>query len=167
MNQRIHRLRETLNKKGIDSLILFHPANISYLAGFPAEDSYIFINKKESLLITDFRYLAEYQNKLTAGEIKLTEIDKSLLNTLKKIDKKLKIKNLAFEERHISYSFYKKLKSIFNDRLIPDEGIIEEMRIIKDSGEIKYIKKATEIALDTLQYIYKILKPGIKETEVA
>ncbi|MDD5355060.1 MAG: Xaa-Pro peptidase family protein [Candidatus Omnitrophica bacterium] len=163
MNSRISRLRNALEKKDIESIILFNPANISYLAGFPVEDSYIFLDNKEALLITDSRYSKEYRKILNSKEISIVEIKKSLLHTLKK----LKIKKLAFEQKHVSFYLYQKLKALFEDKLTPASDIVEELRMIKEKGELESIKKAVGITLETFEYIEKILEPGIREIEVA
>ncbi|MDD5292392.1 MAG: Xaa-Pro peptidase family protein, partial [Candidatus Omnitrophica bacterium] len=163
MNSRISRLRNALEKKDIESIILFNPANISYLAGFPVEDSYIFLDNKEALLITDSRYSKEYRKILNSKEISIVEIKKSLLHTLKK----LKIKKLAFEQKHVSFYLYQKLKALFEDKLTPASDIVEELRMIKEKGELESIKKAVGITLETFGYIEKILEPGIREIEVA
>jgi Xaa-Pro aminopeptidase len=167
MKGRLSRLRNILNKKGIEAIILSHPANISYLTSLCGEGSYLFISGKQTLLITDFRYLEEYRKKIKGSEIKIIETDGSLVNTLKQIKKKFKVKNFAFEEKCTTFYLYEKLKYVFDKRLIPDAGTVEEMRSIKDEGEIECIKKAAQITLDTLTYIKKILKPGMAEIEVA
>ena len=167
MIPRITRLKDTLDKEGIDSMILCHPANISYLTGFQTEESLLFVNKKGCLLITDFRYLSEYIKLLKNNEIQIIEADKSFLPTLIKVIKKYKVKNLAFEQDYISFSQYQKLKSIFSKKLIPTEEVVEEMRTVKDAREIKLIKKAISITLDTFKFIKRILKPGMSELELS
>lgn len=167
MISRIARLKYILKRKGISSIILIHPANVSYLLGFPISDSSLFINEKESLLITDARYAAEYKNLLKNSEIQIIETNKALYKTLEKIDKKNKIRNLAFEERYVSFFLFKKLKSQFGKRLIATSQLVEDMRIIKDVEELRLIKKAIAITLDSFDFTKKILKPGITELELA
>jgi len=163
MSSRISRLRNILGNKDIESIILFNPANVSYLAGFPVEDSYMFLNNKNALLITDSRYSKEYQKLSNSREINIVEIKKSLLHTIKT----LKIKKLAFEQQYVSFYLYQKLKTLFKDKLIPASDIVEELRMIKEKEEIGAIKKAIDITLETFKQIEKILKPGIREIEVA
>jgi len=167
MIPRIDRLRNRLKRKGINAIILSHPANVSYLTGFQTEESYLFVNESESLLITDFRYLAEYKNILKNSEIQIIETDKSLIHSLKKINKRIGIKNLAFEEKYLNFFLYRELKKIFVKKLVPTKEIVEYMRAIKDKEEISLIKKAISITMDTFRYIKKILRPGIREIELA
>ncbi|MFC1709410.1 M24 family metallopeptidase [Candidatus Omnitrophota bacterium] len=167
MISRLERLRSKLNKRGVDSILLSHPANISYLTDFPTQDSYLLANKNKCLLITDSRYSSEYRHCLKTKAIEVLETSKKLPQTLKIIDEKLQIKSLAFEQEHLSFFLYQKLKSSFGKRLTPTKEVIESMRIIKDAAEIKLIKKALSITLDALKFTKKILKPGIKELELA
>jgi Xaa-Pro aminopeptidase len=156
-----------LRKRQIDSIIILHPANVSYLAGFVTNDSYLFINKEKSLLITDSRYSVEYKNCLRDNAIEIFESNKKLPIALKAINKIHKIKNLAFEDDGLSHALYKILESIFHRKLIPTSGIVEQMRIIKEPEELTLIRKAISITQDSLRYIKSILKPGMRETELA
>lgn len=167
MTPRLRRLRASLMRKRLDSILLVHPANISYLTGFPTQDSYLLINKERNLLITDSRYLTEYRNNLKNSDIEIFESNKNLPQTLKQINKKVRINNLAFEQEHLSFSLYQRLKSVIEKKLIPTNELVESLRITKDPDEIKLIKKALSITLDTYRHIKRILKPGIKELELA
>ena len=167
MISRLEQLKTILKRKGIDAIILSDPANISYITCFSAQDSYLLVSEQDNLLITDSRYSTEYGSMLENTKIKLFESSKNLAQTLKQIKKKIKIKNLAFEQNDISFSRYQKLKNIFGGRLIPTKEIVGSMRLIKNHEEISLIKKATSITLDTFKFIKKVLKPGIKEIELA
>ncbi len=167
MSSRLRRLRTNLKNRGIDSILLSHPANISYLTGFPTQDSYLLLNDSRAILITDSRYSTEYRNLNKNRDIEILESNKKIARTLKDIKKKNKIKKFAFEQDHIAFSIYKELRSVFGQRLIPTSGIVENMRLVKDKEEIKLIKKAAAITLDTFKYVKKILRPGLKEIEIA
>ena len=104
MIPRVERLKAILKNKGINSIILLHPANISYLTGFSTQDSYLFVNERECLFITDSRYSTEYRNYLGNSKIEILETNKKLPQSLKEINKRLKIKNLAFEQEYLSFS---------------------------------------------------------------
>lgn len=164
---RVEKLRNTLNRKGIDALLLLHPANVSYFTGFQTQDSFLLSARNKNILITDARYSTEYRNLINNDRIHIIEISKTLIHTLENLKKELKIKNLAFERESLSFSLYEKLKHIFGKRLIPTKDIIEDMRCIKDADELRLIKKAILITMDTFKYIKKILRPGLKETDLA
>ncbi len=51
--------------------------------------------------------------------------------------------------------------------LVPTTGIIENLRLIKDSSEIKMIKEAVELADATFQHILTYIQPGRTELEVS
>ena len=51
--------------------------------------------------------------------------------------------------------------------LIPTQGVIEKIRMIKEKSEIKLIKKALDIANATFEEIKKEIVPGITEKEIA
>lgn len=165
--KRLERIKKILQKRNIDAFIALHPPNISYMVGFQAEDSSLVIKQDKVFLITDYRYSTEYRNLLQGGNIHIIAIEKSFSHTLKKLAKDLHIKNAAFENNTIRLSSYQKLKDIFGTQLIPTKKIIENLRIIKDEGEVCRIKQAISITLRTFQFIKKTLKPAMKETELA
>ncbi|MFC1645629.1 M24 family metallopeptidase [Candidatus Omnitrophota bacterium] len=167
MIPRIERLRASLKRRGIDSFVLLNPANISYLTGFSVQDSYLLVNKAEAVLITDSRYSTEYRNHLTNSKIEVFESNEKLPQILKQTGKRIDIANLAFEQDFLCFSLYQKLKPIFGKKLIPTTEIIENMRLLKDNGEVDLIKKAVSITLDTFKHIKHILKPGVREIELA
>jgi len=167
MKQRIDILKRLLKKRRLDSLLVSYPANVSYLAGFPTQDSYLLVTSEKSFLITDFRYIAEYSNLLKDSNIQIIEINKSLILTLEELCKKCRLKTIGFEREHIGLSFYEKLSSVFSKKLIPTSNLIENLRIIKDNNEVKAIKKAINLTLNTFKYIETILKPGKRELEIA
>jgi len=166
MSSQLKKLKNKLAKSNFDSLFIIHPPNISYIVGFNVEESFLFIKNNTAFLITDFRYLEEYSNKLRNSPIKLLEIDKDIWSTLRTIKKHQKIKNLGFEKDYTSVSFYQKLKSVF-PKLTQTERIIEDLRIIKNHYEIKLIKKALSIAKLTLNSISKKLKTGERESDIS
>lgn len=167
MTSRIERLKELLAKKNQQALLVTHPANVSYLAGFKTHDSFLLATRTKNLLITDSRYSTEYRNLLRTDRIHVIEIEKTLLHALAALRKELRFSKLAFEENHVSVTFYNKLRPIFRAGLHPTQNIIEEMRSIKDSYELAVIRTAIRITQEAYAYAKKILEPGMKETTIA
>ncbi|MFC1753473.1 M24 family metallopeptidase [Thermoproteota archaeon] len=167
MKQRILRLKKLLEKKRLDALFISYPANVSYLCGFSTHDSYILASRKKNLLITDARYSTEYRNLLDNDRIHIIEINKTLSYTLKSLKKELGIKRFAFEQEHLTCNHYQKLRALFGKGTIPTNGIVEEMRAIKDATELEKIRKAISITIKAYKFAKRIIKPGMSELQVA
>jgi Xaa-Pro aminopeptidase len=164
--ERINRLREELKKKDIDAVLVSKRENCTYLSGFNGGDAYLVITQDEALLVTDFRYVEQASQQ--APLYKVIQFENSLLITLHDVIKSRGINKLGFEETYVTFDSYSEYKNKLNvNELLPLEGIIEGLRIIKDDEEINIIRKAVEIADNAFEHILKFIKPGVKEIELA
>ncbi len=159
---------EKLKKENLDGLIVFSPANASYLCGFESRDAYILISKKSKIYFTDARYLEEVKKQLKA-KFTVKDIGSSFSETLSKSVRKLRLKRIGFESRYITYNSYLKLKSKLSQEsfLIPASFLIEELRQKKSKEELTKILSAVKITIQALRYAKRFIKPGLKEIEIA
>ena len=163
---RLKRLRERMVEKKIPALLLTNPINIGYLSGFAGSEDIALITSKKAILFTDFRYLEEAEKKVVNFQIKKRK--DPLLKVLVPLLNKLKIKKLGFEAEHLSYSRYRLFsKHLRGIRLISTQGLVENLRRIKDQGEIKSIKKAIRITENALANTLKKIKISINERELS
>ena len=54
---KVNKLREILDDKELDAILVSSPPNRRYLSGFTGSAGYLLISRSESVLCTDFRYL--------------------------------------------------------------------------------------------------------------
>ncbi len=151
--------------KNIDSAFIIGDINRNYLSGFTGDESYSIITKDKAYFITDFRYIE--QAKQEAKEYEIIRYEFPVEKFLGDFINKLNIKKLGFEEDIVSFRLYNQLKSGFSCELAPLEGIIEDIRTIKDKSEIENIQKAASIADDAFKHILNYIKVGMTEKEVA
>jgi len=167
MNSRLNNIYSQLKQRGLDGLLVSLPANISYLTEFLSRDSYLLVSEKENIYFTDSRYIEEAKTNLR-GKIKLKECNGSVFKWIAEASMALGVKRLGFEERHLAYAEFTKIKEHVNGRLelIPIHSMIEGKRQIKDAQEIEKIKQATQITALAFEHIKKFLVCGVKEIEV-
>lgn len=151
--------------KNIEAALIMGNVNRNYLSGFTGDESYTIITNDKAYFITDFRYLE--QAKKEVKEYEIIEYKSSVEFFLADLVNSLKIKNLGFEEDILSFNVYSKLKSKLQCNLVPLEGIVEDLRTIKDKYEIEKIQKAASIADDAFKHILGYIKTGITEREIA
>ncbi len=169
--KRISRLRTVFSKKGLDALWILGPENRRYLSGFSASDIHItessgslLIGKDYAFLITDPRYEIQAKEEVPDFEIKLVKDD--ILDQICRIISETGAKKIGFEENYLSYGTYRKIKEKVSLELIPVEGIVEELRRIKEGCEIELIKKAAKMASEIMDEVISWIRPGISEKEV-
>lgn len=167
LSSRINKIRKGLKRHGVDALLVTDSFNVRYVSGFTGTNGQIFIGKKNSYLITDFRYLA-VAKKILPPSIRLVNMKKGLVAALQELIEKEKTVTLGFEEKNVTFYRYSVLKKhLENCRLKPLHGVVESLRIIKTPEEIKLITKAQRIAEKVFLDVRKNLKTGKTEREIA
>ena len=166
LNIRIQQLVSQFPAHKIDAFLVTHDVNIRYLTDFPASESWLLVSPRRSFYLTDFRYILEAQKGLK--EITVKRCATSLYSTLFETAKSLKIKRIGFDDRHLSFSAYKKLKKECPKgiKLFSTNNLVEDLREIKTFYEINQIRKALEVHAEAYQLIRKEVKPGISEREI-
>jgi Xaa-Pro aminopeptidase len=167
MKNRIKRIVSLLEKENLDALLVSFRPNVRYLSGYDGTNGLVLITSNERFFLTDFRY--QKQAKKEVGGLKLHFAQRELIYDLPKF-KFLQKRNyrLGFEANHTSYNTVQKLKGILpNALLVPAEDLVESLSIIKDKSEIAKIEKAVQITDDAFSYILSLVKPGIKERDLA
>lgn len=167
MNPRIEKIYLILEQQGLDGLIVSLPSNITYLTQYASRDSYLLVSKKQNLYFTDSRYIEEAKAALK-GIARLQKINGSSFKAIADSCLKLGLKRAGFEERYLPYAEYKKIGAGLGKKtdLIPTQGLIEELRQVKDPKELQRIRKAVRITAEALKFIKDFISPGKKEIEI-
>jgi len=168
MNPRLKKLVEDFSRhKNIDAFLIVNDSNIRYLTQFPAMDSWLLVTKLKAFYITDSRYFLEAREALQGVSVK--QYSQMPYTTLNELCKRCKIKRLGFDERHTSFAVWKKIKEFCPSRskIIGVTGLVEALREIKDDGEIAQIKACLKLHFKAIDFIKKVVKPGITERQVA
>ncbi len=169
-NKRLHNLRRKLTEKGIDSLFVSQPVNRYYLSGFDGSAGYLFINMNHALLATDSRYTE--QAKIQAPDYQILRIIGNTKDWFPEVVSSLKCKRLGFETGHVTFAFYQELADIMEEGgfklgLVPQDGLVESLRVIKEPEEIEFISRAAEIGDEAMDYFRRIVQPGMSEKQAA
>ena len=168
MNTRLQKLVEDFPRhKNIDALLIVNDSNIRYLTQFPASESWLLVTKSKAIYITDSRYILEARQGLKGIVVK--QYSHMPCMTLSELCKQYKIKRLGFDELHTSFALWKKLKEFCprNSKLIPATGLVEILREINDEGEILQIRNCLKLHFKAIDFMKKVVKPGISERQVA
>jgi len=168
MKPRLQHLLNRLARENLDALIVSSGANISYLTEFSSSDAYLLVSRKEQIYFTDSRYSEEVRPKLKSVA-SLKKISGSVFELIARTSLDLGLKRIGFEERHMPFAEYKKIKESLKAKayLIPTHNLIENLRQVKEPREIAKLRLALKITALALEFIKGFIRPGIKELEVA
>jgi Xaa-Pro aminopeptidase len=160
---RITSLQDVLRKKRTDALFVSAIKNVRYLSGFTGSSGFMLITKDRGLFFTDFRYKEQAEAEVKGCETGNEKGNRIAL--LRRIVKSLGIRRLGFEAS-LSYEFYSLLKNL-PVVLTPNQGIIENLRKVKDETEISAITKAVRRAETAFLKIKPMIKVGAREREIS
>jgi len=167
---RLQKLRQKLTEKEIDAILISQPENRYYLSGFWRSAGYLLISQKEAILATDFRYVE--QAKIQAPDYEIFRITGEVSEWFPKLIAELNPRKLGFEAGHVTFDLYCQMTRAVEEaksptKLIPQEGLVESLRIIKEPEEIELISQAAVIGDRAFQHIESIIRPGMTERQVA
>jgi Xaa-Pro aminopeptidase len=170
IKNRIKRLVDKLGEKELEGILISQPENRRYLSGFEGSAGFLFVTTKDKILATDSRYTV--QAKSQAPDYKLVTISGEMSQWFPKIVDELGIERLGFEAEHTPFAQYQRLCDILNKgksrlRLVPTDGLVESLRVLKEPEEIELMTQAAEIADAAMDYIRGKLRVGMTEREAA
>jgi Xaa-Pro aminopeptidase len=130
---RIDRLRELLD----EPLLVTNLVNVRYLTGFDSSNAALFVEPDRARLFTDFRYFDAAQG-IEGVETVMTK--RSLMAWLgETLDGRV-----GFEANVLPWSFAEDLRTAGLD-LVPRQGLVEQLRAVKDDGELDLFRQACAI----------------------
>ena len=157
---RLPRLRERMGEAGCDALLVTHLTNIRYLTGFTGSAGLLLVLPDGALFVTDGRYRDQSAEQLASNgvqariEISATEQDAKLADAARGLAR------LGLESTHVTWAAKRKYAAKVFDgaEVVATEGLVEQLRIVKDDGEIARIEAACRIADDALASVLPRLK---------
>lgn len=162
---RVNKVRNKLEEKNVDALLVTNIYNIRYLANFTGSTGLVLITKEKAYFITDFRYTEQAAKE--AVDFDIVKNEGLIYKEIARIVEEDQIKKIAFEETDVSYAIYKQLDKLIAAELVAISGIVEKIREVKSEEEIETIQKAVEITEKAYDYILGFVKTGVTEIELA
>jgi Xaa-Pro aminopeptidase len=167
---RLNRLRRQISDYTIDAFLISQPENLYYLSGCEGLEGYLLITADQAVIVTDFRYIEQARRQ--SPEFDLFRISGKMAEWLPALLTDRCIKSLGFESGFATVAFYEQLSAILKNlpvrpTLVPVNGLVENLRAVKDMEEIVNIEKAARITDAVLAHIETILEPGLTEKQLA
>ncbi len=170
MTQTQHRLAEVrrlLEEKNFAALLVMQPENRRYLSGFTGSAGVLLITPTQAILSTDFRYWEQAAQQ--APDFTLHQAKGSLKDyLLGLIAEAHNPARIGFESNTATVAQYQEMQ-LAAPQVEWDgvNGLIENVRAVKDADELALTQKTIDLAEDGLRYLLSILAPGMTEKEVA
>ncbi|RYG49471.1 aminopeptidase P family protein [bacterium] len=152
----------------VDALLIGTSTNVLWATDFTGSFGYAIVTRDGGRFLTDSRYTLQAKEQVTELEsftfASPVDGDEFLAQNLKELG----VHRLGFEASGISYARWakwsEKLKPI---ELVPVDGIVEGLRMIKTEAQIEKTREAAKLADATFDHVLKLLRPGLTEYDVA
>ena len=156
-----------MEARGLSAALIHKPQNMRYLTGFTGEGC-LFLSAQRQAVLTDFRYVEQLSRQAPSLECVRTRMGKSVPELAAELAAASGAKQVAVETDFLCYDDWAALQAALGDvALTPLAGLVEEMRLVKDEGEIGCIRRAADIACRAFKAILEVIRPGMTEREVA
>ncbi len=165
-NPRLRELFRSFPSAGIDALLVSSWPNVTYLSGFTNTESWILVSPKGLYFITDSRY-SEQAAKEAKGFTVVLRDTRGVTQIVADLAKKMRVRTVGFEAAIVTHAFYLGLaKNVGRENLKATYGLTESLREIKDSEEIRRLRRSADIAVKGFHYVRETTRPGMSEREV-
>ncbi|HOP61929.1 MAG TPA: aminopeptidase P family protein [Spirochaetota bacterium] len=165
---RIRKLKRILKKDEYFPYLITDLNNIKYLTGFEGSNAFLFIDEKDSFLISDSRY-EEYIESLLTGSFKFHLQEGGAAGAILECMNAVQKKNIFIESHNVTLTFnYELKKALKKIKIIPVyEDPVSRIRELKDEEEIDLLREACVITDRCFMHLLNFIKPGLTEWEIA
>ncbi len=160
----IEALQSRLGKS--EAFLVVSPANRRYLTDFESSDGYLFITKKEAVLLADGRYIEAASDK-AKGCTDIQLLKRAALQ-LPKLAQNARVSRIYTESASLSVSEFSALEKIFACPVLAKktDSEIAALRRQKNKEEKERIITAQRIAEKAFEHILTFIKPGVTEKDI-
>lgn len=175
---RLSGVRSRMSADGLDALLISDLINVRYLCGFTGSNGYLFVTQKDFRLLTDGRYAFQAADQVQGAEVQICGTHQVVIDTLTGLVQGVGLKRVGYEGAHVTVLSRSrswepppgldKLGLYFpGAELVPTQRVVEELRQVKEAGEIAAIQRAAFIGDQAFEYILNKIKPGVSERVLA
>ena len=154
-------------ERRLSGLLVMHPANWYYLSGFSGEAGALLMLRRGPVLVTDGRFTAQARGE-TSG-IRVAAQKGSLTVSVGAWLETQRRSRIGFDASQLTVAQLRALRAAAGRKVqwIAASGAVEALRARKEPQEIEQMRKAGVLAGEVLAAALKLLKPGVRELEIA
>lgn len=159
---RLDRLRGELATRGIPGLLVTRLPNIRYLTGFTGSAALLFVGPEGATFVTDGRYGEQSADQLTANgvtaDITIGATAAAQGAALANAARAQGLGALGLEAHGVTWAQQRTMTNWFDGlELLACDPVVEDLRMVKEPGEIDRVHAACAIADDALGSLLPML----------
>jgi len=163
---RQQRVRRALIERQLEALIVTHLPNIRYLTGFTGSAGIALLTLEATYFIADSRYTLQAQTEVAA---RLFPTENSHERAVVDLLKRERLRRVGIEAERLSLARYEFLTRELGEGVewVPTQGVIEDVRLVKEAEEQQAIRRAVELAAQVFAKFVEEIRPGVRERDLA
>ncbi len=164
---RRRKLASEFAAQRVDDMLITHLTHVRYLSGFTGSNAALLVSKDRTARIaTDGRYTMQIEREVPDIPATITrQLASDLLGGVADGHR------VGFEAEYVSVAQLEKLKAALpaGTTLVPVGGVVEEIRVIKDSTELALLSEAASLSVQALGELVEAggVRAGRTEREIA
>jgi Xaa-Pro aminopeptidase len=143
--QRRERLLKLLKQLRYPAIMVASPTNVTYLTGFTGEASYLLLAPNICAIVSDSRFATQLAQECPDVEAVIKGDSGTTAQTVADFGNRQNWSGLAVESAVLSQAAFDDFASRLQCPLIATQGLVEQLRAIKDAGELATIRRAIQI----------------------
>ena len=167
MPQRRRNLAASFSDAKVDALVITSRPNWYYLTGFMGDSGALIVSRKGTTFITDGRFTLQGRAEMTG--VRIQQQQGSLYASVGQFLKDSRMRRVGFDPAQTTVGQLNSLRKVAGAsvRWVGTTGTVESLRMRKDAAELAQMRRTAILAGDVVQSAIGLLKPGIREFEVA
>ena len=167
LTKRRKALQTHLEERHLSSLVVTNPVSWYYLAGFTGDAGALIVSRQGTALLTDGRFVA--QGRVETSGIRIVQHTGALAAAIGEFLKSRRRARVGFDPAQVTVGQLQVLRKAGGRsvRWVAVNALVQQLRRRKDPEEIGRMRKAAVLASEIMGYALKLLKPGVREFEVA
>lgn len=162
---RLARLRAALGRRGPSAILVTHLPNVRWLCGFSGSAGSLLVSARDAVFFSDFRYRSQARREVRGARFQ--EYAGGPFEAIAAAVRRARVGRLGFESERMTVAAHGELtKALAGVELVALRGVVEELRAVKDRGEVALIRRAIAIAGSALSSSTRRLA-GSAESAVA
>ncbi len=173
VTRRIDAVRDRLAESGLAAFAANLPANVAYLTGFEgvfdAEPASVaLVTAEQATLFTDSRYVEVVRAAAQGSDWQVVLAPESLWKTVSAhVAETAATDGRVAVESTLTVGTFRRLEEQLPQRIEATDGWVEQVRRVKDPGELEAIASAQALTDAGFEYLFGILGAGFTEAQVA
>ncbi len=165
--RRTQELRKLLRSESLDAVVITNPPDWYYLTGFTGEAGVLIVSQRQLTLVTDGRFTVQAAEELRG--VTVVEQKEGLYRSCGELLKNLRARKVGFDPNQVTVAHCQLLKTAAGKatQFKQIAGLVASLRARKDPAELAQMRKAALLASEVVESAIGMLKPGVREFEIA